>query len=857
MRMSEGFGFSIPSWARRLFAADLLVAALALALLFATLYGAYRVVTERAEDEAVLAAAQVADRDARMLVEYWASVQEQITHLQGMAKPVTLAQRSGDRAAMDRALRDLRLALSASIPGFVQVAATDPQGFATWSTAEAGGVIVPPLDLSDREHIQAIVKQGLDSFVGQPVIGRVSGQRTIQFSAAQRSEDGTLIGVSVVSFQLERAEKLEQRITRNSRDLIVLFRTDNTVLATRTGQGVGLRFVRLSQNPAGQDDGKVNFIRRPGRIDGIRRIFVSRDVPNSALIVAVGIDEATALQSATKFEKKLRIGMYLFGLLATLLACATVIAFERAREAEAKASWEALLHEIAARSHDIIGVLDHDLRYVFVNDSIQTLLGLAPSELIGKPAGGFALTEYREEVLAKLRSLTGTDESYRVTAPFKTKDGQEIWLEYDVCHIQLPGADEASRNGWFFIGRDVTARKAAEEELKFAHDNLNALADTGPGLLFSSTVTGDGPGKILYASKNLGTLLGYDDVTGHERGFLRSVLHPDDIERNKAFRQVLQRDGHAVGEHRLRHKDGHYVWFRESATAKLQPDGSHLLSGFAQDITQEKEQAARLELAQRMLSLGELASGLGHELGQPLSVISMAAENAQFALEHDPGSVKAVKGKLDQILRMTQRAGQIIENMRSVGRAANAETSESKLSDLVADVLKIMQDRLEAEEIHVCLEAVATLPAVLVPPVLFQQVLTNLLANACDAYRDAPAPSAGEKSIRIEGQAEKGWVELRIKDQAGGVPLDVIDHVFDQFFTTKGSKKGTGLGLSICYGIIRQAGGTLSVHNEDGGAVFEIQLPANAHTDLLRDVEGSSMKPGERDDASTTVGEGV
>ena len=857
MRMSEGLGVSVPSWARRLFSADLLVAALALALLFATLYGAYRVVTERTENEAVLAAAQVADRDARMLVEYWTNVQEQITFLQGMAKPVTLAQRSGDRAAMDRALGELRLTLSASMPGFVLVSGVDPQGFATWSTNEAGGVIVPPLDLRDREHIQAIVKQGLASFVGQPVTGRISGQRTIQFSAAQRAEDGTLIGVNVVSFQLERAELLEKRITRNSRDLIVLFRSDDTLLASSIGQGVGLRFARLSKNQGGEDDGNINFIRRAGRIDGIRRIFVSLDVPNSDLLVAVGIDEATALSSAVKFEKKLRVGLFLFGLVATLLACATVIAIRQTRNAEAKASREALLHEIAGRSHDIIGILDHNLCYAFVNDSIQALLGVAPSEVIGKPANSVALPEYREKVLAKLWSLAGTDESYRVTAPFQRKDGQSIWLEYDICHIQLPGADAASRDGWFFIGRDVTARKAAEDELEMAHFNLRALADTGPGMLYSLTVTGDGPGKILYASKNLGKLLGYDDVTWRERGFVRSILHPDDMERHMEFRHALQRDGHAIEEHRLRHNDGHYVWFRDSATAKLQPDGSHLLSGFAQDITQEKEQAARLDLAQRMLSLGDLASGLGHELGQPLSVIGMAAENAQLALEHDPSSAKTVKGKLDQILRMTQRAGQIIENMRAVGRAANAETSKSKLSDLVADVLKIMQDRLQTEEIQVRLESVATLPAVLVPPVLFQQVLTNLLANACDAYQDAPARPAGEKIIRIEGQAGKGWVTLRIKDHAGGIPLDVIDHVFDPFFTTKGSKQGTGLGLSICYGVIRQARGTLSVHNEDGGAVFEIQLPDNANADLLRDVEGSSMKPEERDDASATVGQGV
>ena len=114
----------------------------------------------------------------------------------------------------------------------------------------------------------------------------------------------------------------------------------------------------------------------------------------------------------------------------------------------------------------------------------------------------------------------------------------------------------------------------------------------------------------------------------------------------------------------------------------------------------------------------------------------------------------------------------------------------------------------------------------LVPALLFQQVLINLIGNACDAYMDTRHPETDGRTIRIEAQTDSGQIRLQVMDQAGGVHPDMIGHIFEPFFTTKGPDKGTGLGLAVCYGIVRQAGGRLSVRNEAGGAVFEILLPA-------------------------------
>ena len=822
-----GLATGVRSWARRLLGLDLLAAAMALVVIYASVYGAYRVVATRTEDEAVAGAVNVAERDARILVEYWTRVQDRVTQLQGLARSVTLAQSRGDDAEMRRALDTLILAVSVSSRGMVVVSAVDPRGFLMWTTWDSAKQPFSSIDLNDREHVQAILHEGKETLIGMPVVGRLSGLKTIPFAAAERSADGTLIGVGVVSFDLTQAVDLEKRITHQSLDQVTVLRGDGMVVASSLSQGVGMKIATQTVPIVREDGSTLLFARRLSRIDGVPRIFVRMPVPNSDLSVAIGLDEKNALASATKFQQRLLNGTYLFCMMAALLAGAAVIVFRLARNAQLKASREALLHQIADRSHDIIGVLDHDFRYVFVNDSVKALLGIAPSELVGQPAGGLVLPEYRESTLAKLRSLAGSSESYRMTAPFPQRGGGQVWLEYDICHIWLPGSAPASQDGWFFIGRDVTARKAAEEELDRAHGYLRALAETGQGVLYSLTMSRDGLGQILYATQNIKALLGYDIVEWHEPGFTRDHLHPDDIEENETFRRVLQRDGHAVSERRIRHKDGHYVWIRDSATCKRQADGSFLISGFAKNIGREKEQAAQLDQARRMLSLGELASGLGHELGQPLMAISMAAENGQFALQQEPARIEMAQQKFDRILRMTERAGSIISSMRSVGRMESGTTAWLSLSDLVADTIGVMKDRLHREAIHVHVSVPADLPPVRVAPTLFQQVLINLLANACDAYQNAPTPQGDGKTIRIDAQAGDDGVRLRVQDQAGGIPPEVIDHIFDPFFTTKGPDKGTGLGLSICYGIIRQAGGTLSAHNTDGGASFEILLPVS------------------------------
>jgi PAS domain S-box-containing protein len=834
---------SVRSWLGHLLAPDLMIAAIVLAMLLASVYGAYRIVAAQFETSAIKAATEIAEGDVRLLVEYWANIENRVSRLHATARTVTLAQRKGDAAEMDQALAQAKLAIAVSIPGIIQVGATDERGIVAWSSVN------PPSahpDLSEREHIRAILHEGRESFIGQPVVGVISGQRTLQFAAAQRSDDGVLTGVSVVSFDYKRAEELAREIVRHPHDVVTLIRDDRVVLARSDGQGIGAAVMPARIVTSRHGGWAVMVARRPSQIDGIQRIFVREHVPDSDLSVTVGLDEAAVLDEALAFEAQYRIGVYLFCFVLTLLVAAAVVARRQAHRIRAhrlrtvsETARNSLLHEIADQSQDLVAVLDEDLRYAFVNDASRELIGEAPAKIIGRELGCFLQPEAGKTFRARIGSISAAGRrSHRVTIPVHLQKSGLRWMEVEMSRIEFPTSPGMTRNGWFLSARDVTARKVAEQELLRANENLSAVAQNGPGVLYRVEALENGAGRLAFITGGKPEFLGHKVEAWVTKGFAKSLVHPADAER---FRQLnLDRicNGGKTTEFRMRHADGHYAWIRDTAGVARQEDGTYSITGYAMDVSAEKEQAATLEHAQRLLSLGDLASGVGHELGQPLAAISLAAGSGMMALERGASGIKLAQEKLDHIARMTDRAGAIIENMRLLGRQEAQATAWTQLSDCVAQALGMVQERLDREQVAVSMDVPRALPAVLLAPLLFQQVLINLIANACDAYLHADTPATGAKTIKIEARAGEDQVTLRITDRAGGIPPDIIGRIFEPFFTTKGPNRGTGLGLSVCYGTVRQAGGLLSVYNECGGAAFEITLP------LLRQADcGPAPKP--------------
>ena len=826
------------SWLRHFPARDILVAILVailvLGALLAGIFSANRWFVTEAEDKAMGRAILIADGNVRLLVEHWRTIQDQVFRLHAIGNEVSIAQRSGDKASMDRAMRDLRLAVSVAVPGIVQVAATDNQGRVVWSTTDT---ILPNADLGQREYVRAILLSGRKFFTGIPEHIADGKGNLLPFSFQQQAEDGTPIGVGIVFFDTQQAVNLAREITRHPQDIVTLLRDRSVVLARSNNQAIG-SIAAVNAIPSFEkNDAGFMFRRGPSRIDAVSRIAVLRDVPGSDLSVLVGLDANAILASLFDYQSKLLLQAIILSTVLALLAIAIIFGWRQSRYIHAQrlyagsqAARDELLHEISDQSSDMVCVLDQDLRFIFVNKASEKIQGMDPDSMIGRQIGFLMTPAVREATHARLRSLiTGSVSRLDPRVfPITLPDGETRWLESQASAVSLRSGQGILNKGIFLITRDVTARKRTEAELARVHEDLRALAESSPGVLYRTNSTRDGHGRFLYSSKNIAQLLGYDGITWHTLDCVGAQLHPADTQHRQQFRSVLFDNGYALSEYRLRHKEGRYLWFRDTATCVEQTDGTYILSGYAEEITREKEQATKLEEARRMLSLGQLASGVGHELSQPLATIGLATESARMWLKRVPAEIGPALNSLERITNMIHRAGVIIHDMRMFGQADMQRMAPTSLHGIISGALEVMQQRLDTEGVQVNPRIPPTLPPVMVPELLFQQVLINLIRNACDAYRDGKQTKPGQRTVDIDARTEHGQILLRVADQAGGVAPEAIGHLFEPFFTTKGPDKGTGLGLSVCYGIVRQAGGTLSVRNENNGAVFDISLPVAA-----------------------------
>ena len=786
---------------------------------------AQRVLCEAIETSLVDATVMSMDRDARRLARRWEAVWDQAVTLQGLAEAVTLARRDGDAAAQDRALTALRDGLAAAPDGIAGVVAIGHDGSPAWSEAGHHPLLIPqgiaqPPPMGRAFRTTAIVDPG----------GRV----TLNFIRTERDGGGQPLGSTVVVYTPDPRRDLPGVGPGCVEDIAMLLR-DRTDVLVRGAGGVGGAAARIDQATFARAGNGGPLVRRgPDPIDGTARIGVLRDVGGD-LSFALETDEAAALRDVPVWRRRIRLaGTVLMG----LVLCAAIVALrriDRAREArgrslaeEASRARDALLRQIADHSQDIVGIIDQDFRFVFVNEAVRDVLGVPPSDLVGRVAGGLVHPEGRETVRAALRSIAGTRRSCRVSAPYLRPDGRIVWIEYQLCPIQLPDLNGAPSHGWVSIGRDVTARHLAEEDLRRAHEELRIVAESTPAILYRKVWGPDNPGLILFASMRDRTFLGFEEQVWRAPGFFATRLHPDDVTRYHTYREGLERVGIGTAEVRVLHADGHYLWLRLGATCVAVDGGGFDASGYAADVTAERLQATELSNARRLLALGDLASGIGHEIAQPLATIALTAEGGIVALTRDPMNTPRARETFERILNMTRRAGEIIRRMREIGHPEDQEVVLTRLADVVSDALSVVGERLREEGVAVRVDMPAGLASVVVAPLLIQQVVINLIANACDAWRDAAGAAPGPRVIDVTGRERDGAVVLSVRDRAGGIPPGILDRVFEPFFTTKRPGKGTGLGLSLCHRIIRQAGGTLTARNEGEGAVFEIALPIPA-----------------------------
>jgi C4-dicarboxylate-specific signal transduction histidine kinase len=235
-----------------------------------------------------------------------------------------------------------------------------------------------------------------------------------------------------------------------------------------------------------------------------------------------------------------------------------------------------------------------------------------------------------------------------------------------------------------------------------------------------------------------------------------------------------------------------------------------------------REKQEQLVQAGKLATLGELTTGVAHELNNPLNNIGLFIGNAADLVELGTTDKERINRELARAMQQVRKATEIISHLRTFGRAAPFSRDPVSLSEVISQALSLMQEQLRLRNIQVTVDLGAREPVVLGNPLQLEQVFINLLSNARDAMAQSP-----HKAIRISCSFGPGAVDVAVADTGPGIPPGLERRIFDPFFTTKEVGQGTGLGLSITYGIIKELGGTISVVSPPGeGATFLMRLPA-------------------------------
>jgi histidine kinase len=372
------------------------------------------------------------------------------------------------------------------------------------------------------------------------------------------------------------------------------------------------------------------------------------------------------------------------------------------------------------------------------------------------------------------------------------------------------------------VSLDITTRKKLEEDLKKSEKKYNAVFNNIPRALFllnRETLA------ILDCNRSATSLYGYTKGEMIGRDFMEFFAETD-REEHKSLIKNLQ------NINRVKHsgKEERSFYVNISLTDSDYQLGLRVILAMAIDVTERIEAEQQVIQANKMATLGEMATGVAHELNQPLSVIQMIS--SFFIRKLDRGDLpdKETLSDVSSKLRSNvERASKIINHMREFGRKSAFEVGSVQINEVVLKSLDFFSEQLRLRNIEVILELEDGIPSIKADPNRLEQVFINLLTNARDAVEEKSLQEPlfqGDKRITIRTRFNRRYVFAEICDSGTGIPKELTHKIFEPFFTTKTVGKGTGLGLSISYRIVSDYGGTIhAVCKEGQGACFDIRFP--------------------------------
>lgn len=497
--------------------------------------------------------------------------------------------------------------------------------------------------------------------------------------------------------------------------------------------------------------------------------------------------------------------------------------------------------------------LDPEPRFEYVSPAATLLTGFTPEEHYADPFLGMKLVHPEDRpLLADLR--TASDPAERsLELRWIRKDGAVLWVEQqnrirrdDKGHRILEGS-----------ARNITKRREAEEERRRLQQAVQEVAD--------AIVITDPEGIIVFANRAAAGLTGYTSgsLVGVDSADLRSGEDPATLYRQMALTLAQGRSWRG----RLRNRRRNGERYTQETTITPMVNGAGQVISYvvvARDITVEEVLQERLEHAQRLELVGQMAAGTAHDFGNLLGVLRLNAEDAQGHLASDPAvsptDVSAARDRVQEVLGAVQRGERLVTRLLSMGGSEELKVAPFDPGEFLDDLLPSLRAVLP-RTVDIDAQVAPSTPFLLADRGAVEQIFLNLAANAGHAM-----PEGGKLTVRIDSGPREAMeanrpdprpsrVHLSVTDTGIGIEADLLPRIWEPFFTTRSGKGGTGLGLPMVRLLVERLGGGVRIMSEPGrGTTVEVILPAANPEGARVGMEDLEPLPGEPLELAPTGG---
>jgi PAS domain S-box-containing protein len=475
--------------------------------------------------------------------------------------------------------------------------------------------------------------------------------------------------------------------------------------------------------------------------------------------------------------------------------------------------------------------MDMDSRISYVNPAFCAMTGFSEAELIGRkpPFPYWPPDRYEENARLQQQEVQGRSPAGGAEVKVMRKDG----TVFDARMYVSPLVDtKGKQSGWMASITNITEAKRVRDQLSASHERFTTVLE---GLDAAVSVLSVQQGELLFANRSYRLWFGADPA-GHALlaggSLARTPTDPDEPE------DIVETDEDGVlniqplgdtnsSDPREVFVESLGMWFDVRSRYLQWTDGRLAQMLIATDITVRRQaetlasqQAEKAAVTSRLMTMGEMASSVAHELNQPLTAITNYCNGMVSRVRNDAIKKDDLLAALEKTAKQAQRAGQTIHRIRNFVKRSEPQRQAASAADIVEDAVDLAGIELRRRSVALHTYVAQRLPQMMVDPILIEQVVLNLLKNAAEAIDNASLPASRRHiELRVVPKHSPelgGHIEFSVTDMGPGLPEDVLARMYEAFFSTK--TDGLGIGLGLCRSIVESHQGRMRAENLYNGS---------------------------------------